>query len=241
VQLGLHNIDDELVSANHDGYIFHDSRGFEDGSEDELTIIREFVLRKSREKRLKNRLHAIWFAFLSLSIYVCKFTKLIFRFCIPMAKSDQPKLDLKHFENICPDENGMSNYDLMKFALTLGIFEVPVIAVFTKYDQFRFDIETKLVDQDRDAEIDRVFNQEYLAHLKGAPPYICLESEPRFGDCRNIYYLISLATDMHEAGTQCSALIELTSDALSGGAVSLMLLTVQRCNLELSINHAVRK
>lgn len=46
---------------------------------------------------------------------------------------------------------------------------------------------------------------------------------------------------MHEAGAQCSALIELTSDALSGSAVSLMLLAFQRSNLELSINQAVRK
>jgi hypothetical protein len=58
-----------------------------------------------------------------------------------------------------------------------------VIAVFTKYDQFKRDIEMKLEDQHRDAkanihvEIDRVFNQEYLANLKGAPPYIRLESE----------------------------------------------------------------
>jgi len=70
VQRGLHNIEDELVFANHDRYIFHDSRGFEDGSEDELKIIREFVLRKSREKRLKNRLHAIWFAFLPLNLHL---------------------------------------------------------------------------------------------------------------------------------------------------------------------------
>jgi hypothetical protein len=182
VQRGLHTIEDELVFTNHHRYIFHDSRGFEAGSEDELKIVREFVLRKSQEKRLKNRLHAIWFALLLLSIYIRKFTRLLFRYCIPLANSDRPKLDLKHFENICPDENGMPKYDLRKLALTLGIFQVPVIAVFTKYDQFKCDIEMRLEDQDRDAtqlhvEIDRAFNQEYLANLKGAPPYICLESE----------------------------------------------------------------
>ena len=74
MQRGLHNIEDELVFTNHDGYIFHDSRGFEDESVDELKIIREFVVRKSREKRLKDRLHAIWFACLPLSIYLYKFT-----------------------------------------------------------------------------------------------------------------------------------------------------------------------
>jgi hypothetical protein len=78
VQRGLHTIEDELIFTNHDGYIFHDSRGFEAGSEDELKLVREFVLRKSREKRLKNRLHAIWFAFLLLRIYSCELPRLAF-------------------------------------------------------------------------------------------------------------------------------------------------------------------
>jgi hypothetical protein len=123
VQRGLHTIEDELVFTNQEGYIFHDSRGFEAGSEDELKIIREFVLRKLREKRLKNRLHAIWFAFLPLSIYICKFTRLRFRYCIPMDNSDRPKQDLKHFENICPDEKGMLKHDLREPVLTLGILK----------------------------------------------------------------------------------------------------------------------
>jgi hypothetical protein len=46
--------------------VFHDSRGFEAGSEDELKIVREFVSRRSRAKRLGQRLHAIWFVPLSI-------------------------------------------------------------------------------------------------------------------------------------------------------------------------------
>jgi hypothetical protein len=46
--------------TNRNEYVFHDSRGFESGSEDELKIVQEFVTRKSREKRLSDRLHAIW-------------------------------------------------------------------------------------------------------------------------------------------------------------------------------------
>jgi len=105
MQRGHHNIEDELVFANHDGYVFHDSRGFEAGGEDELKIVQDFVRRKSQEKRLKDRLHAIWFG--SLPIYTCKFTTLPFRYCIPMDK-DRPSLDLKHFDDICTDKNGMS-------------------------------------------------------------------------------------------------------------------------------------
>jgi len=57
----MHDVEDELVFTNHDGYIFHDSRGFEAGSKEELEIVQEFVRRKSGEKLLEDKLHAIWF------------------------------------------------------------------------------------------------------------------------------------------------------------------------------------
>ena len=63
LQRGLHDINDELIFTNHDGYIFHDSCGFEAGSEDELKTVQEFVKHKSQERRLRDRLHAIWFVF----------------------------------------------------------------------------------------------------------------------------------------------------------------------------------
>jgi hypothetical protein len=62
-------------------------------------------------------------------------------------------------------------------------FQVPVIAVFTKYDQFKHDIKMKLEDEGRDsemdlnAEVEKIFKQHYLASLNGPPPFICLESE----------------------------------------------------------------
>jgi hypothetical protein len=68
LQRGEHNIEDELVFTNHTGYIFHDSRGFEAGGERELEIVQDFVRRKSREIRLEDRLHAIWFVPLRTSL-----------------------------------------------------------------------------------------------------------------------------------------------------------------------------
>jgi hypothetical protein len=102
----MHNIEDELTFTNHDGYIFHDSRGLESGGEQELQIVQDFVRRKSQEDRLEDRLHAIWFV--PLGIYSCKLTKLHVRYCIPM-DNDRPELDLKYFGDICPDNNGTSN------------------------------------------------------------------------------------------------------------------------------------
>jgi hypothetical protein len=108
----MHNIEDELIFTSHTGYIFHDSRGFEAGGEDELKIVQEFVRRKSREPKLKDRLHAIWFV--PFGIYPSKFTRLLIRYCIPMDNA-RPELDLKYFDDICPDKNGMSNYNFMNY------------------------------------------------------------------------------------------------------------------------------
>ena len=64
-----------------------------------------------------------------------------------------------------------------------GTFQVPVIALFTKYDQFKHDIKMKLEDKHDhpevqiDAKMERVFKQHYLGSLSGPPPFICLESE----------------------------------------------------------------
>ena len=74
VQRGLHNIEDELVFSEHQGYVFHDSRGFEAGGEDELKIVQDFVRRKSQEKRLMDRLHAIWFVPWYLHLQIHKIT-----------------------------------------------------------------------------------------------------------------------------------------------------------------------
>jgi hypothetical protein len=108
----MHNIEDELIFTNHTGYIFHDSRGFEAGGEDELKLVQEFVRRKSRERLLEDRLHAIWFV--PFGIYPSKFTTLLVRYCIPM-DNVRPELDLKYFDDICLDKNGMSNYNFMNW------------------------------------------------------------------------------------------------------------------------------
>ena len=77
MQRGEHNIEHELIFSNHTGYIFHDSRGFEAGNEEELEIVQNFVCRRSQERRLEERLHAIWSV--SSSVYNCKFTTFTFQ------------------------------------------------------------------------------------------------------------------------------------------------------------------
>ena len=46
---------------------------------------------------------------------------------------------------------------------------------------------------------------------------------------------------MHIHGQRCTNLIEVTANALSGDVVALMLMAVQRDNLELSVSRAIER
>ncbi len=63
-QRGEHDIEHELVFSNHTGYVFHDSRGIESGATEEVEILKEFIQSKASARRLRSRLHAIWFEML---------------------------------------------------------------------------------------------------------------------------------------------------------------------------------
>ena len=79
----------------------------------------------------------------------------------------------------------------------MPILKVPVIAVFTKYDQFRREVMMKLEDRQCDPgmtvddEVESIFSQHYLACLREPPPFIRLESED-FVNQMNMYTLTSV-------------------------------------------------
>ncbi|KAJ7656154.1 hypothetical protein DFH06DRAFT_1132634 [Mycena polygramma] len=91
---GQHDVSDELVFTKHPGYVFHDSRGFENGDEDQLKIIQDFVRERSQRARLQERLHAIWF-------------------CIP-TDNHRPGLNIAPFNNICPDKNVFTKCEALR-------------------------------------------------------------------------------------------------------------------------------
>ena len=70
--------------------------------------------------------------------------------------------------------------------MNMDDFQVPVIAVFTKYDQFKRNIKMNLEDEAQEGrgpgkvfetEVEHVFNHHYLASLGGTPPFVRVESE----------------------------------------------------------------
>ena len=58
-QRGEHNIEHQLTYPGSN-FIFHDSRGIEAGSEDELEIIKNFIQTREQLADLKKQLHVIW-------------------------------------------------------------------------------------------------------------------------------------------------------------------------------------
>ncbi|KDQ52738.1 hypothetical protein JAAARDRAFT_702142 [Jaapia argillacea MUCL 33604] len=57
---GEHNIEHQITyPGSH--FIFHDSRGFESGSEGEMEAVRNFLKERSDHELLKDKVHAIWY------------------------------------------------------------------------------------------------------------------------------------------------------------------------------------
>jgi hypothetical protein len=96
-------------------------------------------------------------------------------------------LDLEHFDDICLYKDGTSKHKLGAGNRHEGLFLVPVIAVFTKYDQFKRNIMMRLEDEGREseprdptllnAEVENVFKGQYLAKLRESAPFVRLEGE----------------------------------------------------------------
>ncbi|KAI6002679.1 hypothetical protein EDC04DRAFT_3147010 [Pisolithus marmoratus] len=57
---GYHNIENELVFASNPGFVFHDSCGFEAGSEGQFESMKKFVMDRAKMTELDKRIHAIW-------------------------------------------------------------------------------------------------------------------------------------------------------------------------------------
>jgi hypothetical protein len=95
-----------------------------------------------------------------------------------------------------------------------------VIAVFTKYDQFKRDVGMKLEDQSRDTtnlndEMERIFKTEFLANLKGSPPTVRLESE-RFYQlaCIMLIVVVQECTNLANGALISSKQLQMRSPAV---------------------------
>src|SRR6266404_3689424 len=128
-------------------------------------------------------------------------------------------------------------------------FEVPVIAVFTKYDQFSRNIGIDLEDRHYEdqsinvskkakaREAKKIFEEHFLRPLGKGIPWVQLR-----GGFRIKYpgHIMISSTAMNKQEARCDSLTEVTDAALNEDAVALMLVAVQKDNLGLSVNLSLK-
>ncbi|KAG1782011.1 hypothetical protein EV702DRAFT_501053 [Suillus placidus] len=61
IKRGNHDIANEMVFKSNPVFVFHDSCGFEAGSEEEFDIMKKFISERANAKKLEERIHAIWY------------------------------------------------------------------------------------------------------------------------------------------------------------------------------------
>ncbi|KAJ6455162.1 hypothetical protein C8R45DRAFT_1065056 [Mycena sanguinolenta] len=58
---GEHDIENQLIFKSNRQFIFHDSRGFESGSANEIQKVKDFIATRSATRKLSDQLHVIWY------------------------------------------------------------------------------------------------------------------------------------------------------------------------------------
>ncbi|KAG1902481.1 era-like GTP-binding protein [Suillus fuscotomentosus] len=61
IKRGDHNITNEMIFKSNPIFVFHDSCGFEAGSEDEFENMKKFISERAHATELQERIHAIWY------------------------------------------------------------------------------------------------------------------------------------------------------------------------------------
>jgi len=128
------------------------------------------------------------------------------RYCVPM-DNQRPQLDLKFFDGICPDQNGV----VITFMTFLHNVEMHLM-----------DYPNEYPDSNVSEVAEKQFQDYYLHPLGDDVRFVRLEK-------------------MHRQNRSCTELIKKTAAALNEDIVILMLLAVQRGNLELCVEHALNQ
>ncbi|KAJ6592622.1 hypothetical protein B0H19DRAFT_8075 [Mycena capillaripes] len=143
---GEHEITDELVFSNHDGYVFHDSCGLENGSKKELETLQEFVREHAQKPTLRERLHVIWY-------------------CIPM-DDRRPGLNVEPLHALRLD----NNVPVIAVFTKCDAFRRNTRIDLEDDEEKAGDDLERLTDQ----ECQEIFQRECLDKIEDIP-FVCLE------------------------------------------------------------------
>ncbi|KDQ55888.1 hypothetical protein JAAARDRAFT_37316 [Jaapia argillacea MUCL 33604] len=191
---GVHDIENEMIFEANDGYIFHDSRGFECGSTEEFKIVQDFIEQRGRETASRRQLHAIWY-------------------CLPTDNASRllTGAEARFFHECDPGA-------------------VPVIAIYTKFDDFVLQTQQFFISQGE--EEDDAFQKASLsASDHFTEEYAKVFNTTKFPPAGDVQ--LQGKNYMDKADTNCDKLLEKTADVLGDDALRQLFVCVQKNNLDL--------
>ncbi|KAH8983751.1 hypothetical protein EDB92DRAFT_1557739 [Lactarius akahatsu] len=206
---GIHDIDRPFAFASNPQFIFHDSPGFETGDKSQLKKVQSFIEKRAKSTEVDDQLHAIWLLSLSRVIALPNFWR---RFCF-IPNTARFLLDLeKNFFN----EQRAGN--------------IPVIAIFTKFDHLISQVYDANLEEDENREVaERLLKDSLRA------PLFEYKFPPRVDVCLE---------DMHDDDAnhqeQVKELIEKTAESLHDLALKILFVSLQQNNLELCVKYVVQ-
>ncbi|KAG1758368.1 hypothetical protein EDD22DRAFT_850073 [Suillus occidentalis] len=216
-QRGNHDIKNEMVFKSNPGFVFHDSCGFEAGSEAEFEDMKNFISERVHATKLEERIHA-YLASHSLLMY-----------CIPM---DNPSRTFQRSEE--------------KFFIECDTGHVPVVVVFTKFEALRpvafGEIKKELKGLSAEERSMRIAQRvEELFTNTGILDRVSDPNNRARAKSHVRLDKLTLVTilDMNKPNANCNPLLESTAFALDDKELRLCLVSTQQSNLELCIKCAV--
>jgi hypothetical protein len=145
----------------------------------------------------------------------------------------------------------ISNIDISTLVV-YHLCEVPVIAIFTKYDsvvdkaysQLRKNKMGRLeAKQQAPGHARRLFRRDLRVMLHGInyESYVCLSSNHLGRDFHySVSVLMSDFTDMHREDSSCSELTSHTAKAMKNDILVQFFVSVQQNNVNVCIQHAIQ-
>ncbi|KAF8800667.1 hypothetical protein BYT27DRAFT_7148549 [Phlegmacium glaucopus] len=192
---GEHDVRRAFTFRSNPRFIFHDSRGFEAGSKEELEDVLSFIHEKAKSNEVMDQIHVIWFCF------------------DPDVARPLLELEFKFFDKQRPGN-------------------VPVVAIFTKFDIVKTKVCDIWKDDEENLEVAlATLKKDFEEPLRGYkyPPraYVRFESIQE--------------EDRGNHQEQVGELINQTTASIDDLALKMLFVTVQQNNLELCIEYAVNK
>jgi hypothetical protein len=117
-------------------FVFHESRGFEVGGEDEFEKMKQFVSERASTRKLNEHIHAIWQAIISMRLYLIVIFSLTGIASQWMSITERSRRLRKGFSLSATPTMARCDYNVLNEMTDsmMALASVPVIAVFTKFD-----------------------------------------------------------------------------------------------------------